>query len=77
MTVNNTYTQFVIETFLECKLNLDRIRDILVEKGWMNADNYFLNKNFVFVDKTIEKKKMLQDILVENVLNIGHPNNEE
>lgn len=61
---------------LDCSLTLDRVREIIVERDWMDADSYFLNKRLIFVDKTSEARKKLQDILVDNTLSIGHSNNK-
>lgn len=72
VTVNNTHTHFAVETFLDCNLTLDRVRDVLVKRGWMNADNYFLNRRFALLDKDLEVRKNLQGILIENVLSIGY-----
>lgn len=43
----------------------------------MDADSYFLNKNYVSVDKKIENRVKLSQIVAENVLNIGQPNHQE
>lgn len=72
VTVKNTHTDFEMATMFDCNVTLDRVRDVLVKRGWMNADNYFLNKRFVLLHKDLEVRKNLQGILIENVLSIGY-----
>lgn len=76
VTVKNTHTDFEMTTMFDCNVTLDRVRDELERSRWMRTDNYFLNKKFVFVDKTIEEQRKLQGILVDDVLSVGRPNNE-
>lgn len=77
VTVNKTSVSLSIDTYFKCDLTLVKLRESLKERGWMDPGDYFQTKKYSVVDKEMEWRTTLKDILVNDTIIIDHPNNKK